>query len=225
MYKRQDETIRGDRATLVGLMTESDEESVSQAEASLQNAAGQHTFNVIRASIGDGESRSVVTSFAAPSDYTLHEVDTVLDLASRTKDAGKTRVIQMPAGTRPGFLCAVADAMHGEAAQWRASRQVTPGEPIAYAYHGKIYQLWATRTRALDAVRVGSATYEHVIASDFQIKNMQSGELTEFSMTFAADGQLAEIPLLVTYQPRWWLQVQLTLDDKTPGPLLARVGP
>jgi hypothetical protein len=220
-----DENIRGDNATILGLMTESDEESVSQVEANLQNAAGQHTFNVIRASIANGESRSVVTSFAAPNDYTLGQIDTVLDLASRAKDGGKTRVIRFPAGTRSGFLSAVADAMHGQAARWRTSRQVVSGEPIAYVYHGKLYQLRVTRTRALDSVRVGSATYEHVIASEFQIKNTQSGEQTDFSMTFAADGQLAEIPLAVTYQPRWWLEIRLTIDDQTAGPLLTRVGP
>ncbi len=161
-----DEDIHGHSATLVGLMTESDEESVSQAEASLRKAAGQRTFNVIRASIADGEARSVVTSIATPNDYTLHHVDTVLDLASRAPDSGKTRVIRFPAGTRPGFLAAIADVMHGQVSQWHASRQVAPGEPITYVYHGKLYQLRVTHTRALGSVDVGDTTYEHVIESD-----------------------------------------------------------
>jgi hypothetical protein len=243
-----DEEIRGDTAKLVGLMTESDEESVSEAEANLRKGAGQHTFNVIRASIADGESRSVVTSIATPQEYTLHQVDAVLNLAldqasrppntSRAPDTGKARVIQYPAGTRPGFLAAVADAMHQQVSHWQTLQHVAQhapqrlslgqssglslGEPITYVYHGKLYQLRMTRTQALSDVRIGDTTYEHVIASELQIKNMRSGELTDFSMTFAADGPLAETPLAVTYRPRWWLEVQLKLDDKTAGPALAR---
>jgi hypothetical protein len=137
-------------------------------------------------------------------------------------------------GTRPGFLAAVADAMHQQVSQWRTPQRVAQdvaqqaplrlslGEPIPYVYHGKLYQLRVTRTQALSNVRIGDTTYEHVIASELQIKDMRSGELTDFSMTFAADGPLAETPLAVTYRPRWWLEVQLKLDDKTAGPALAR---
>ena len=53
------EEVHGTEATLVGLMTESDEESVSQAEANLRNR-GDRTFNVIHAAVAGGEARSVV---------------------------------------------------------------------------------------------------------------------------------------------------------------------
>ena len=32
---------------------------------------------------------------------------------------------------------------------------------------------------------------------------------------------LAEIPLAASYQPRWWMQIELTLDDRASGPALA----
>ena len=34
-----------------------------------------------------------------------------------------------------------------------------------------------------------------------------------FSITYGTAGAFAEVPLRVTYQPRWWMQVELTIDD------------
>ena len=48
---------------------------------------------------------------------------------------------------------------------------------------------------------------------------MGTGEVSEFSMTYATDGPLAELPIAVTYRPRWWMEIQFTLDDTKPGPL------
>jgi hypothetical protein len=32
-------------------------------------------------------------------------------------------------------------------------------------------------------------------------------------MTYGTEGPLAEVPLRVIYQPRWWMQIELTIDD------------
>ncbi len=213
------EEIRGSDATLVGLMTESDEESVDQAEANLRKRAGDRTFNVIRESINGGEARSIVTSVAAPSTYTIRNVDTLLGLADRTGVEGKTRVARLPPGARPGFLTALADLIHAQASDWRATGLVHATEPIAYVYHGKVYEVRVTKSHALRRPRVEGAADEHVIASQFQVVSAKDGETTDFSMTYAADGPLAETPLTATYQPRWWIEIRLTLDDSKPGPM------
>jgi len=85
------------------------------------------------------------------------------------------------------------------------------GAPVTYAYHGKIYQLRATKTEKRS----------HAIASQFEIKNIVNGELTRFSMTYGTAGALAEVPLTVTFQPKWWLEVEIVLDDSTPGPAIS----
>jgi hypothetical protein len=38
-------------------------------------------------------------------------------------------------------------------------------------------------------------------------------------MTYAANGPLAETPLTASYQPRWWIEIQLSLDDTITRPL------
>ena len=212
------EEVRGTDATLLGLMTESDEESVDEAEANLRNR-GDRTFNVIHAEVAGGEARSVVRSVAASSTLTLRQVDTVLELADRSGSNGETRVVRVPAGGRPGFLTAVADALHTQATAWRSTGKVRPSDVVPYVYHGKTYQLRSTHARTVGTARIGANTYDHLIESQFQIKNVATGALTDFSLTYAADGPLAEIPVSAAYQPRWWIQIQLTLDDTTPGPL------
>jgi hypothetical protein len=214
------EEIRGTEATLIGLMTESDEDSIEQAEANIRKQAGDRTFKIIRATVDGDQARSVVTSIAAP-DYSFRQVHSVLELAQHDSSEGKARVIHLPPGTRPGFLAALAELMHTHVNDWRTSGRVHPGGRIAYVYHGRIYELAVTRTQPLASVRIGGSAYRHVIASDFEIKSTYDGELTQFSMTYGAEGSLAETPLAASYQPRWWLQIELALDDTTSGPALA----
>jgi hypothetical protein len=220
-----DEEIRGGEATLIGLMTESDEGSLKQAEANIgRPAAGDRAFKIIRATIDGDQARSIVTSVAAPAEYSFRQVDTVLALARR--DAAKelegaVRVTRLPPGTRPGFLAAVAEMMHRHVDEWHASDRVQPGGPINYVYHGRIYQLRATRTQPLASVEVGGRAYAHVIRSDFEARSANDGEVDQFSITYGTKGPLAEIPLAASYQPRWWMQIELALDDTTSGPALA----
>jgi hypothetical protein len=220
-----DEEIRGGEATLIGLMTESDEDSIKEAEANIDRpVAGDRTFKIIRATVDGDKARSIVTSVAAPAEYSFRQVHTVLELARRESSEGregKARVIRLPSGTRPGFLAAVAELMHRHVDRWRASGRVEPGESIPYVYHGRIYELRATRTRPLASVQVGGAAYAHVIASDFETRSAFDGEVTRFSITYGTEGPQAEIPLAASYQPRWWMQIELTLDDTTSGPALA----
>jgi hypothetical protein len=216
------EDIHGSEATLIGLMTKSDEDSIQQAEANIRNqAVGDRTFKIIRGTIDADEAKSIVTSIAAPADYSYRQVDTLLELAQResSKDLeGPVRVTRLPTGTRPGFLTAVAALMHRHVDQWRASGRVLPGGPVDYVYYGRIYELRAMRTQPLARVQVGGAAYAHVIASDFETRSTYDGEVTKFSITYGTEGPLAEIPIAMSYQPRWWMEIDLTLDDTKSGP-------
>ena len=219
-YIRED--IHGSEATLIGLMTESDEDSLQQAEGNIRKqAVGDRTFKIIRGTVDADEAKSIVTSIAAPARYSYRQVDTLLDLAQRdTLDGqeGTARVIRLPSGTRPGFLEAVAEVIHRHVVQWHASGRVQPGGPIPYVYHGRIYELRATHTRPLASVQLGGAAYAQVIRSDFETRSAYDGEVTSFSITYGTEGRLAAIPLAASYQPRWWMQIELTLDDPASGP-------
>jgi len=198
-----EEDIHGAEAHLIGLMTQSDEESIQQADANLRaQAAGRHPFKVIRSTIAGDQATSLVATIAAPADYTFRDIGAALDLARRGSSDGKPRVIRLPSGTRPGFLAALADAMHAKSST-----------PIPYVYHGRLYELRQTRIERIASVRIGATVYHSAAAADFVVTSQYDGEQTRFSITYGTSGALTDVPLKVTYQPRWWMQVELTLDE------------
>jgi hypothetical protein len=210
------EEIRGSEAQLIGLMTESDADSIEQAEASLKLQAHDHPFKIIRATVKGEQARSVVTSIGAPYDFNYRQLETVLELARRESPEGKVRTIRVPAGTRPGFLAALADMM----------RMPVPPNPIAYVYYGRIYELRQTGARTIPDLKIAGESYGRAIAADFTVTSMYDGEQTRFSMTYGSTGRFAQVPLTVSYRPRWWMEVNLTIDDATaPAALGDGVGP
>jgi hypothetical protein len=197
-----EEEIRGAEARLVGLMTESDEDSPEQAEASVRRqGAGRHAFKFIEGTANQGESQSRVASIAAPEDYTLRQLRTVLDLGRDSRD-WKARTVRLPPEARPGFLTALAESMHAASAG-----------PITYVYYGRLYELRRTHSEAVSNIRIGSTSYGSAIAADYLVTSLYDGERTRFSMTYGTRAPFAEVPLRVMYQPRWWLEVELTIHD------------
>lgn len=198
-----EEEIRGAESRLLGLMTESEEESIQQAEANVRKqSSGAHPFKVIHATADGEQSQARVASINLPEDYTLRQIRVVLEIARRAAGDGKLRVVPLAPGTRPGFLAALSDAMR------------TPSErSIPYVYYGKLYELRRTRSTRVPNLLVGPRAYGPAVAADFVITNARDGEQTKFSMTYGTAGAFAEVPLTVMYQPRWWMQVELTIDD------------
>ncbi|PYQ98282.1 MAG: hypothetical protein DMF96_11335 [Acidobacteria bacterium] len=183
-------------------MTESDEDSIEQAEANLKaQAHGNHPFKIIRATVNGEQAQSFVTSIGAPHDYNYRQLQTVLDLVLRESPEGKARTIRLPPGTRPGFLAALADAMR------------LPAGPIGYVYHGRIYELRRTEARQIPDLRIASASYGRAIAADFTITSTHDGEQTRFSMTYGTEGRFAQPSHVMTTRtpasrrrvPRRWL--------------------
>ena len=178
-----------------------------------------HTFKVIHAAIDGERSRSVVTAVGAPADYSFRQVQTVLALAEDGGTAGKSRVVRLPQGTRPGFLSALAEIIHVQAVSARAGA-LHAGAPLTYVYHGKLYELRATSLQFKPTFDVDSTRYARVVSAQFATKSLTDGEQTRFGLSYAIDGRLAEVPLTVSYQPRWWMQVDLALADDVDSPLM-----
>jgi hypothetical protein len=206
-----EEETRGGETRLLGLMTASEEDSIEQAQAGIRmQAAGLHRFKVIQGTADAQFARSRVRVLAAPDDYSIRQLPVVLDLAQRESPDGSSRVVRLPAGARPGFLSALADAVRDGSAN-----------PITYVHYGRVYQLRRARAQRIADVRIGQTSYGTGIAADFVTTSAYDGEQTRFSITYGTEGALTEVPLRVTYQPRWWMQLELTIDDAAPTPALS----
>src|SRR5262249_28393931 len=107
-------------------------------------------------------------------------------------------------GTRPGFLVALHDLVTGRTKS-----------PVTYVYYGVFYELTMKGTSPIRSATMGGRSYSHLAKSEFEIRNRSNGETTKFQLTYGTEGELAGVPVHAVYQPRWWFEVQLFLDDQT----------
>jgi hypothetical protein len=84
---------------------------------------------------------------------------------------------------------------------------------LLYAYNGTLYTLTRCSSSVIGDVQLGPSRYANVIQSVFETRNHATGVVTRFEVTYGTSGALSEIPVHAVYQPRWWLEVQLFLDD------------
>ena len=96
---------------------------------------------------------------------------------------------------------------------------------MTYVYHGKFYQLRSTSVEFKRTFDVNASRYGRVVSAQFAMKDVADGEETRFALSYAIDGRLAEVPLTMSYQPRWWMQVNLVLADDADSTLTGAMDP
>jgi hypothetical protein len=142
---------------------------------------------------------------------TYREANTVLALTLGDA-AAALRQIDRPSGARPGFLTSVAEIIRTTVA--RAARGQPSGpETLRYVYGDRVYDL-----RLLEAVPIarfasGERSYEHVVRARFETGLAGTRNGSRFELVYGTAGPLAEIPIVISYQPKWWLQVELTIES------------
>jgi hypothetical protein len=214
-----EEEIHGGAARLIGLMVESDEDSVAQAQASVEKRSSNgHTFKIIQATVDQETANSVITSIVCSDDYNMRQARAVLDLALQER-AGEARALKLPRGTRPGFLAAVAELMHLQAEQQRSTSRANSDKPLTltFVYHGRIHQLRQTHVKDIPNLRIGNVSYGRAVTAEFTMTDSIDSEPTRFSMTYGTEGMFAEVPLTISYQPHWWIQIDLAIDTVADG--------
>jgi hypothetical protein len=205
------ESTQDGTSRLVGLMTESNEESVEQATAALnQRPQGRHPFKAIRASVANGEASAQVVRVAFDEAFTLRDVEKVL---GRLPEGGEpTARVAVPAGTSPGFLAALAQAIHAGAEAFRTSGVAARGRSQAFVYDRGFYDLTVKSSKVVPQVQLASKSLRNCIDSELEIRNRATGSTTEFRLVYATGGRLAEVPVRIVYRPRWYFEAELTLE-------------
>ena len=89
---------------------------------------------------------------------------------------------------------------------------------MSYVYKGAVYELAVREARPVEAVQIGSREFRDVIRSSVRSRNRSSGESTDFVVTYGSQGSLAGIPIQATYQPHWWLKLELQFDEHADVP-------
>ncbi|MBI3049293.1 MAG: hypothetical protein HYY76_13395 [Acidobacteria bacterium] len=200
------EEVQGSKARLLGVMKQSNEESLEEAKANVaaEGQRGHYVFKAIRATADTDEASAAITTVRVARDLTFREVESLLELLEREAAPGTLRRVRLPQGTRPGFLVALTDLIHRDVAGHSrpAAREARrTAIAIPYIYNGTLYDLTLQASERLRDTQVGPRRYRDVIHA------------TDFALLYGASGPIAEIPVYAVYQPRWWLQVELFLDE------------
>lgn len=209
------ETLCGSRTELLGIMTQSDEESIDDATATLATGVDPvHPFKAIRAQQAGAEARTEIFRVLTDEDLTYRDVSRLLDRLPPPSDG---RLTEVPAGTDSGFLVAVTTLLNQSVAAYRASERAPEGGRQTYVYGGRLYTLTVRKSRVQDKLAINGVTYCLPIESDFEIRNTATGDTTKFKITYGTADDLAGVPLRIVYRPHWWLEVELTYQsDRAP---------
>ncbi|HUL72885.1 MAG TPA: hypothetical protein VLT86_07275 [Vicinamibacterales bacterium] len=206
------ESTAGGTTTVLGVMTQSDEQTVEHARESLAaTSSAARAYKAIRATVADGYSNSEVVRLFESADLTYRDLETLL---ARLPPPAAPRRLPMPPNADHGFLSSMAAVLHESVVAHVQTRRVATPVRRQYLHGGQPFDLTLRRARAVDALTLGQTTYRDVIDGEFDVRNGTTHETTEFEITYGTRDGLAEVPLQVQYHPRWWLALELTLKEK-----------
>jgi hypothetical protein len=203
----------GPSAELLGLMTESDEETIEEAAVRLESErGGGKPYKAIRSSFAGGEANAEVFHFLQPAEVSYKSVRAVL---SQLPTGRSPERMQVPPGTDTGFLVAVARLMDDRVAAYPTQgRRTDPVPPRTFLYGTQQYDLRIRSSRWLPELRIGTTQYERVIDDEFEVRNRATGHKTTFRIAYGTGGTMKRVPLRIVYRPRWWLELELLLTGE-----------
>ncbi len=206
------ERVSGSRAELVGVMTESEEQSIAQARASVSSSNSTHSFKSIRSRIQDGTAHSSVNYMRLPEDFTYREVETLLQRIPN--EGGRIRHLAMPEGAEPGFLFAVRSLVDEGVGEYRRSgASGIPRNALRrYVFAGSAFEIRRQSTHVVRELMINGSKFRQLLESAFEARNLSNGQLSHFSITYGTQEPAAGIPVRIVYRPRWWFEAEMLLE-------------
>jgi len=200
------EAMVGEESSVVGLISQENDDRLSDVKADLKTRKEQRAFDTIRGYVGNAEGMARVGTLYAPSQFTYHDADTVLKAVLADMSLSVKRVARR-GGVRPGFLTSLTELILTTLAKNSDTRR------IQYIHGDRLFEL-----RLVDASRLArfdrdGRTWHDVIRGRFETGEAGNRSGTRFELVYGASGALRGIPILISYQPKWWLQVDLVLNS------------
>ena len=80
-----------------------------------------------------------------------------------------------------------------------------------YPYNGQLYELHLRSADHVDPYTREGRSFGAAIRGLFQVLNRTTGEETPFTVVYGVEGDLNGVPLLISWRPRWWLEIECVL--------------
>jgi hypothetical protein len=211
------ESLSGSSLELLGVMTESDEESVEQAHARIKEAGAGHSFKAIRSTVCDRRAEARVIHLLLAEDYTYRDLDRLL---LKLPETGRiTPTASLPEGVEPGFLLAVEHMIHRNAERIRIGGKVAAKkqDQSLFVYNGAVYRLTTSSSDFHPSFTASGRSYPNVVETRFQTRKLSNGSTSAFSVAYGINDPFREVPIRIVYRPRWWFEAELQLTE---GPVV-----
>jgi hypothetical protein len=220
------EDTRPSGTRVLGVMTTSDETTISDVTSRPAGAQPVGRFKGLDARIEGGVIRSALETIETERDFTVRDKATIVDRIEEKLKQASPRELPVPDGVRSGFLIAVAELVNDTIAARRKGEPALrglKGRTIAYVYGRRLYDLTLTRVESVRAPAGGPSSGVQVHA-EFGTLNRSTATRTTFELEYPIEGPHAGVPTLIRHRPRWWLEAVLTLEPGTASVGAAKSG-
>jgi hypothetical protein len=206
------ETLSTDRAEILGVMKESGEQTIEEAEAriTLENG-GLVLFKASRSTVTNGTAVGGTLDLRVPAHLTYRDLDTVLALIPAKLAA--TRTLELPPGTERGFLVALDTLIERSIEPCRRAGRPDAVPAVRYVYNQTLYDLTLRSCHYRDELRSRVGVFTEVVDGRFEIENRSTGKETRFRVMYGASGDRRGVPVRALFRPHWWIEVELLLDS------------
>lgn len=205
---------------ILAVMSRADEGSLGEVQAAAERDAPDTDFRAIQSRIADGSATSRLARVRTPVALDIHGLDGLLPRVEAETAAARACTTALPPRIKVGFLAALAglvdrslDVLHQPGSRPRDAE----GLEATYAFGEGIYELHLRRLELSTGPAGGPAAGQSLARASFVIVTLATGQRTGFEMSYGTAGDLRGVPVAVSWQPRWWLRVELNLTgDRTP---------
>ena len=214
------EALDGNTAEVLGLMKESNEKTLEEADARTAQQEGTlSTFRATRATITTSRAVSASMTLHASAHLTYRELDELLALLP--VDWSRVRTLELPPGTQTGFLVAMDSFIRRSLEPCRNANNGSARDMprIPYVYSQTVYDLWLLSCVYIPQSRISNGTLAPVVDGRFRVRNRTTKNETNFRLSYGTTGTLRELPVRAVFRPNWWMEIELVLDPTSTGRL------
>jgi hypothetical protein len=207
-YLREESGAGG--AVVFGVMSQSDEQSVEDANKSTSRTDGVHAFKALRQVLAGQQAQVTISDVRVHKDLTYADLD--LLLAAVPAAPSRTNTVPLAQWTASGFLAAAASLM--EEGRTAAGKASSPEQFVrTYPYNDALYDLQLRSADHLDRYTREGRSFGRAIRGRFSVLNRRTGEETSFTVVYGVEGDLTGVPLLISWRPRWWIEIECVLRN------------
>jgi len=220
------EESSGDATRVLGVMKESSEETLDEAEARIERErAGDVVFKAIRATITGRSAVGGTMTLRTPSNLTYHQLDVLLPLIPLEPPV--QRSLELPAGTQHGFLRGMTVLIGESTGPCRTSGKMAARtiSKVPYVYKQTLYDLSLVSCEYVPELQTKRGSFFEIVKGRFETRNRTTGNVTHFQVAFGTSGEQNGRPVRIVFRPRWWLEFELLLDQPPVPGSIARVRP